>query len=202
MTARGWGLGVGALLGSVHLLPQTLRTQWIYLPDALQRGEPARWLLCHLVHRSWEHLLGNLVTWGLACWLTAPVLRWTRGKIFGGVAVACAISASLSQAQPVASPFVGFSALTYAWLVAGSCLGVFRTQYRARFGGLLLCLAMKWAFEAMAGRGLGFAGVLQTGEPATLVHAHALAWGLVWGALLLLVAPNSRSGPAASADLS
>lgn len=183
MKAKQWALWGSLLVLAIHGLPEELRAQGIYLPDAPARGELHRWLFAHVIHRDGAHLGFNLGTWVLSCWVLAPVLaqerRWTGGLPL----VAIGISASLACLSPQAPPFVGLSALLYAWLVAGAIQGLTLRRMRGAYASLIVLLLARVALELGLGRGLGGAELWDLGSTAALAHQHALVWGLVWGTI-------------------
>lgn len=185
---RTWAFGVATLVLGVHCLPAHHRADGIYLTDAVQRGEPLRWVFAHFIHRDWAHLGFNVVSWVLACWVLAPVFHADRTWPWGLGLVAVGISGSVSFLSPGAPPFVGLSALVYAWLVAGAVRGFALRQKKGVYGILLVVLFAKAALEAFIGRDIGGAGWIDTGPAAAQAHAHALGWGIAWG----LVWPRPR----------
>lgn len=183
MSARGWALGGTLLVLAIHVLPEELRAEGMYLSDALQRKEAYRWLFAHFIHRSWSHLAFNLGTWLLACWVLAPVLarrrRWTGGLPL----VAIGICASLAWLDPQSPPFVGFSALIYSWLVAGALQGFALRPRRSAYALLVVVLLAKAAIEHWLGEGVGWGELGAIGPSAVLAHHHAVVWGMLWGLL-------------------
>lgn len=183
MSAKSWAWLVAGVVIAVHCLPQELRSQGIFLENAPDRGEPFRWLFAHFIHRSWAHLGLNLVTWALACWVLRPVLdrdpQW--GWQLGAIAIG--ISASLACLEATALPFVGLSALVYAWLVAGAMKGLVLRPCWGVYATLLALLLAKVVLESALGRSLGGAQLGDLGPGAAAAHHHALGWGLVWGGI-------------------
>lgn len=181
MKAKGYLLGVTALVVLVHALPIELREQGVYLVDAPKRGEHLRWLFAHFIHQSWAHLAFNVVSFGLACWVLAPVLVTGQRWAWGTGLVAVGISASLALLNPDAPAFVGLSALVYAWLVAGAVRGLSLRRFRVGYGLMIALVGGKLLLEESTGRGFGGASWLELGASANLVHQHAFCWGLFWG---------------------
>lgn len=181
-------LGLAGLLLGVHLLPESVREQGIYLWDAPQRGEAWRWLTAHFVHRSDLHLVVNLVSWALAALFLSPLLSAKKLTWWGLVPVALAISVSLALDPAGRTPFVGSSALLYAWMVAGCVRGGREGPAQALYCVVLALLLLKGLVEAFGGAGLGLGELLPTGVVARRSHLHALAWGLVWGGCALFTA--------------
>lgn len=181
MKALGLVFGVTAFVVVLHALPMEVREQWVYLVDAPKRGEYLRWLLAHFIHQSWTHLAFNVASFWLACWVLAPVLAEGQRWAWGTVPVAVGICASLAILNPQAPPFVGLSALVYAWLVAGAVRGLSLRRFRVGYGLLIALVGGKLALELSTGRGFGGASWLELGPSANLVHHHAFCWGLFWG---------------------
>lgn len=181
-------LGMMGLLLVVHCLPESIREQGIYLWDAPQRGEPWRWITAHFIHRSGLHLLVNLTCWALAALFLSPVLSAKKLTWWGIVLVAIAISVSFTLDPDGRKPFVGSSALFYAWLVAGCMKGAKEGPARALYGVVLAFLLLKGLAEAFLDAGLGLGELMRTGEVARRTHLHALAWGLIWGGCALFTA--------------
>lgn len=183
MKAKGWAIWVGVSVFAIHLLPAQFRDAGIYFADAPERGEPWRWFVAHLIHRSWPHLLFNVVSWALACWVLAPVLSHRQRWAWGLGWVAIGISASLAMLHPKAPPFVGLSALVYAWLVAGAVQGLALRRFRFAYASLILVLGAKQFLEPYTGRAFGGATLVALGPSAGLAHAQAYCWGLLWGGI-------------------
>lgn len=181
MKALIFAASMALILGLVHLLPEATRSGGVYLFDAFERGEAWRWLSAHLIHRDATHLWINLCTWGVGSALLAPVIgrdgRWLRGLL----PIALAISISLSLVKPPAAPFVGSSALFYAWLVAGCVRGWRMPDYGIIYVSLCALLLLKGAIESLSGFGIGLGIHFEHADIATRPHQHALVWGLVWG---------------------
>lgn len=174
---------LAVLLVAVHALPEELRAKGIYLADAPERGEAFRWFFAHFIHRSWLHLGFNLGTGALAAWMLAPVFandnRW--GWELGLLGVG--LSASLACLQPDAPPFVGLSALIYAWLVAGAIRGLALRRLWGVYASLLTLLFVKAGLELALARDMGGATLVHLGPSAVEAHRHAMFWGLLWGGI-------------------
>lgn len=170
-----WAIGPAALLVVIHFIAPDLRDGAVYLPDAVARGEPWRWIAAHFVHRSHEHLGMNVLSWWVGCAALAPVLRRSDGWSWGVLAAPGAISCSLAVVEDQTAPFVGFSALFYAWLVAGAVQGLRIPTWRWVYGLLLAAI-----FVSIPA-GWGWGGVFDGGVVARSPHLHGLFWGLLWG---------------------
>lgn len=186
-----WAIGPAALMVAIYFVAPDLRDEAVYVPDAFARGEPWRWITAHFVHRNQEHLAMNVVSWWLGCAALVPVLRRADGWSWGILAVPWAISCSLAVAEHQTAPFVGFSALFYAWLVAGAVQGLRIPTWRWVYGLLLAAI-----FVSIPA-GWGWGGVFEVGLVARLPHLHGIVWGLLWGILLGLRPPfPQRAGNA------
>lgn len=174
-------MGMALVLVLVHLLPESTREQGIYLWDAPQRGEPWRWLTAHFIHRSSLHLVANLLSWALAALFLSPLPSASRPSGWGIPIAGLAISVSLAVDPAGRDPFVGSSALLYAWLVAGGLRGALAGPRRALYGVALALILVKAVLETIGGDGLGFGELMPAGNVALRAHLHALGWGLLWG---------------------
>ena len=188
-------------MGFSHLRQNLLASVIVLLCIALEAGRPIVWdplrfqrgaivageywrlMTCHFIHLGWWHLLMNLTSFVLHCFLFRHLFTGIRGLLN-----ICALSMGVSLGILLLSRdiiwYVGLSGLLTGYFVMGV---IESTEFPKWLKGLLLLgIVLKTCTEQLLHDDVGYASAFLRGNVVVDAHLYGLVSGLlitslIWG---------------------